>query len=226
MNRIVVQCQWSAVGACYGAVLGQQRALICGRLGLQELAVSLLRTKVEYAQVWQLFQPYLGNLPSEEDVYTLYNFRQEHIALLQDAEMVSRIHGRLCNKRVIQVNAYVDRSLQGTGCAGQLALMQCGLVYGCVCESASRAPRTETGRCSIRQELAFPLASPHDALAENLQEGKVKQALDLVESIYSGTSKEARATMADLRQLRPEEAALITLGELKRYASIVRRLST
>ena len=50
----------------------------------------------------------------------------------------------------------------------------------------------------------------------------MKQALDLVESIYSGTSDQARATMADLRQLRPEEAALITLGGLKRYASIVR----
>ena len=53
----------------------------------------------------------------------------------------------------------------------------------------------------------------------------MKQALDLVESIYSGTSEQARATMADLRQLRPEEAALITLGELKRYASIVRLTS-
>ena len=50
----------------------------------------------------------------------------------------------------------------------------------------------------------------------------MKQALDLVESIYSGTSDQAHATMADLRQLRPEETALITMGGLKRYASIVR----
>ena len=55
---------------------------------------------MEFAQVWQLFQPDLGNLPSEEDVYTLYNFRQEHIALLQDAEMVRHICGCSFCKRV------------------------------------------------------------------------------------------------------------------------------
>jgi len=57
---------------------------------MQELAVSLLRVKMEYPAVWEGFQPYLSNLPGEDDVYTLYNFKQEHIPLLQDAEMVRR----------------------------------------------------------------------------------------------------------------------------------------
>lgn len=50
--------------------------------------MSLLRVKVEFPAVWKGFQPYLGSLPGMDDVYTLYNFREEHIALLQDAEMV------------------------------------------------------------------------------------------------------------------------------------------
>lgn len=55
---------------------------------LQELAVSLLRVKVEYPSVWEGFQPYLSNLPGKEDVHTLFSFRKELIPLLQDAEMV------------------------------------------------------------------------------------------------------------------------------------------
>ena len=43
---------------------------------------------MELPAVWKGFQPYLGSLPGMDDVYTLYNFREEHIALLQDAEMV------------------------------------------------------------------------------------------------------------------------------------------
>ena len=50
----------------------------------------------------------------------------------------------------------------------------------------------------------------------------MKQGLDLTESVFSGTAKGAAATMADLKQLRPKEASQITLGELKRWASIVR----
>ena len=55
---------------------------------LQELAVSLLRVRMEFPAVWEGFQPYLGSLPGSDDVYTLYNFKEEHITLLQDAEMV------------------------------------------------------------------------------------------------------------------------------------------
>ena len=51
----------------------------------------------------------------------------------------------------------------------------------------------------------------------------MKQGLELTESVYSGTAKGAAATMADLKQLRPKEASQITLGELQRWASIVRR---
>lgn len=50
----------------------------------------------------------------------------------------------------------------------------------------------------------------------------MRQALALTESVFSGTAKDAAATMADLKQLRPEEASKISLGELKYWASIVR----
>ena len=73
---------------------------------------------MDFAQVWQLFQPYLGNLPSEEDVYTLYNFRQDHIALLQDAEMVRHICGCPFCKRVVWPDAFEDNRLQSSGIAG------------------------------------------------------------------------------------------------------------
>ncbi len=56
-----------------------------------------------------------------------------------------------------------------------------------------------------------------------LQEAFVKQGLELTESVFSGTAKDAAATMADLKQLKPKEASQITLGELQRWASIVRR---
>ena len=52
--------------------------------------MSLLQVKIEYPSVWEGFQPYLSNLPGEEDVHTLFSFRKELIPLLQDAEMVSR----------------------------------------------------------------------------------------------------------------------------------------
>ena len=51
--------------------------------------MSLLRVKIEYPSVWEGFQPYLSNLPGEEDVHTLFSFRKELIPLLQDAEMVN-----------------------------------------------------------------------------------------------------------------------------------------
>ncbi len=50
--------------------------------------MSLLRVKVEYPAVWEGFQPYLSNLPGEEDVHTLFSFRKDLIPLLQDPEMV------------------------------------------------------------------------------------------------------------------------------------------
>ena len=50
--------------------------------------MSLLRVKVEYPAVWEGFQPYLSNLPSEQDVHTLFSFRKDLIPLLQDPEMV------------------------------------------------------------------------------------------------------------------------------------------
>ncbi len=42
--------------------------------------------------MWDGFQPYLGSLPGMDDVYTLYNFKEEHITLLQDADMVGHSH--------------------------------------------------------------------------------------------------------------------------------------
>lgn len=54
-----------------------------------------------------------------------------------------------------------------------------------------------------------------------LQEGLITKALDWVQSVFSGSVKEAKATVADLRQLKPQEASLITLRELQHYASIV-----
>lgn len=45
---------------------------------------------MEDPATWELYQPYLANLPAEDDVYTLYNFRRDHISLLQDPEMVRR----------------------------------------------------------------------------------------------------------------------------------------
>ena len=50
----------------------------------------------------------------------------------------------------------------------------------------------------------------------------MRQALDLTESVFAGTAKDAAATMADLKQMRPEEASEISLGELQYWASVVR----
>ncbi len=50
----------------------------------------------------------------------------------------------------------------------------------------------------------------------------MKQGLELTESVFSGTAKDAAATMADLKELKPKEALQITLGELQYWASIVR----
>ena len=50
----------------------------------------------------------------------------------------------------------------------------------------------------------------------------MRKALNLVQSVFSGDAKDAAATIADLKQLRPKEASQITLQELQYYASIVR----
>lgn len=50
----------------------------------------------------------------------------------------------------------------------------------------------------------------------------MKQALDLVEAVFSGTAKDGAVTIADLKQLKPKEASQITLEELQYWASIVR----
>ncbi|CAL5221515.1 g3721 [Coccomyxa viridis] len=108
-----------------------------------ELAVSLLKVKLEHPAVWEGFQPYLSSLPGEEDVHTLFSFRKDLIPLLQDPEM----------------------------------------------------------------------------------EAFVKQGLELTESVFSGTAKDAAATMADLKELKPKEALQITLGELQYWASIIESYS-
>lgn len=38
----------------------------------------------------------------------------------------------------------------------------------------------------------------------------MKQGLELTESVFSGTAKDAAATMADLKELKPKEALQIT----------------
>ena len=55
---------------------------------LQELTTRLLKMRFEQPQLWAEFGPYWASCPAPGGLASKYMFEEEHIPLLQDAELV------------------------------------------------------------------------------------------------------------------------------------------